>query len=42
MKSIIIYCAKKGAKKFKRISIQQFKVNDKEFVLSKIKEIMRL
>jgi flavodoxin len=34
--------AKKGAKKFNRFSIQQFKVNDKEFVLSKIKEIARL
>ncbi len=27
---------KKGAKSFKRFSIQQFKVDDKEFVLSKI------
>ena len=34
--------AKKGAKEFNRFSIQQFKVNDKEFVLSKIKEIARL
>ena len=34
--------AKKGAKDFKRFSIQQFKVNNKEFVLSKIKEIARL
>ena len=33
---------KKGAKDFKRFSIQQFKVNNKEFVLSKIKEIARL
>lgn len=32
--------SKKGAKNFKRFSIQQFKVSDKEFVLSKIKEIM--
>jgi multimeric flavodoxin WrbA len=30
--------AKKGAKSFRRFSIQQFKVGDKEFVLSKIKE----
>jgi NAD(P)H dehydrogenase (quinone) len=30
---------KKGAQKFKRFSIQQFKVNDKELVFSKIKEI---
>ncbi len=28
----------KGARGFKRFSIQQFKVDDKEFVLSKIKE----
>lgn len=34
--------AKKGAKDFKKFSIQQFKVNDKEFVLSKIKEATRL
>ena len=34
--------AKKGAKSFNRFSIQQFKVNDKEFVLSKIKEVARL
>ncbi len=33
---------KKGAKDFRKFSIQQFKVNDKEFVLSKIKEIARL
>jgi NAD(P)H-dependent FMN reductase len=32
--------AQKGAKGFKRFSIQQFKVNDKEFVLEKIKEII--
>jgi multimeric flavodoxin WrbA len=32
----------KGAKNFKRFSIQQFKVNDKGFVLSKIKEVARL
>lgn len=31
--------AKKGAKDFQKFSIQQFKVNDKEFVLSKIKEM---
>lgn len=31
--------AKKGVKSFKRFSIQQFKVNNQEFVLSKIKEI---
>ncbi|MFH1201497.1 MAG: flavodoxin [Candidatus Omnitrophota bacterium] len=30
--------SKKGARQFKRFSIQQFKVKDKEFVLSKIKE----
>lgn len=29
--------AKKGAKQFKRFSIQQLKVDDREFVLSKIK-----
>lgn len=34
--------AKKGVKDFKRFSIQQFKVKDKEFVLSKIKGTMRL
>lgn len=33
---------KKAAKEFRRFAIQQFKVNDKEFVLSKIKEMMRL
>lgn len=32
----------KGAKNFKRFSIQQFKVSDTEFVLSKIKEATRL
>ncbi len=31
--------SKKGARQFKRFSIQQFKVNDREFILSKIKEI---
>ncbi|MDD2689781.1 MAG: flavodoxin [Candidatus Omnitrophica bacterium] len=31
--------SKKGAKQFKQFSIQQFKVKDKEFVLSRIKEI---
>jgi flavodoxin len=34
--------AKKGAKNFKRFSIQQFQVKDKEFVLAKIKETTRL
>jgi len=34
--------AAKGAKDFKRFSIQQFKVKNKEFILSKIKELMRL
>lgn len=34
--------AKKDAKKFSRFSIQQFKVRDKEFVLSQIKEKTRL
>ena len=33
---------KKGAKDFRRFSIQQFKVKDKEFVLSKITEMTRL
>lgn len=33
---------KKGAKDFKRFFIQQFKVNDRNFVLSKIKEILPL
>jgi flavodoxin len=32
----------KGAKNFKRFSIQQFKVGDKDFILSKIQETMRL
>lgn len=32
----------KGADSFKRFSIQQFKVGDKEYVLRKIKEAMRL
>lgn len=39
MQSIL---AKKGAKSFKKFSIQQFKVNDKEFVISQIEKIMRL
>lgn len=34
--------AKKGVKQFSRFSIQQFKVNNKEFVLSKIKEALGL
>ena len=34
--------SKKGVKDFRRFSIQQFKVNNKEFVLSKIKETLRL
>jgi flavodoxin len=34
--------AKKGAKQFRIFSIQQFKVNDREHVLSKIKEMTRL
>lgn len=34
--------SKKGAKNFRRFSIQQSKVNDKGFVLSKIQEITRL
>lgn len=34
--------AKKGAKSITRFSVQQFKVNDKEFVLSRIKDIARL
>lgn len=34
--------SKKGTQQFKRFSIQQFKVNDKEFVLAKIREIARL
>ena len=33
---------KKGARDFRRFSIQQFKVKDKEFVLSKIREVTRL
>ena len=32
--------SKKGAKEFKRFSIQQFKVKDKDFILSKIREIL--
>jgi flavodoxin len=32
--------AKKGAREFKRFSIQQFKVKDKDFVLSKIRQIL--
>ena len=32
--------AKKGAKEFKRFSIQQFKVQNKDFVLSKIRQIL--
>lgn len=31
--------SKKGARQFKQFSIQQFKVKDKEFIFSKIKEI---
>jgi len=34
--------AKKGGQNFKRFSIQQDKIDDKEFVLSKIKEIAPL
>lgn len=34
--------AQKGAKNFNRFSIPQFKVEDKEFILAKIKEILRL
>ncbi|MFH1269821.1 MAG: flavodoxin [Candidatus Omnitrophota bacterium] len=34
--------ARKGTKEFQKFSIQQFKVNDKEFILSKIREIARL
>jgi len=34
--------SKKGAKSFQRFSIQQFKVKEKEFVESKIKELTRL
>jgi flavodoxin len=34
--------AQKGATNFQHFSIQQFKVSDKEFVLAKIKEAMRL
>ena len=34
--------ARKGAKSFKRFSIQQFKVKDREFVLSEIDKMMRL
>ena len=33
---------KKGARDFRRFSIQQFKVKDKEFLLSKITEMTRL
>jgi flavodoxin len=32
--------AKKGAKQFSRFSVQQFKVNDKDFVLSTIEEVL--
>lgn len=39
MQDILI---KKGAQNFKRFSIQQFRVNDKDFVRSKIKETMPL
>jgi hypothetical protein len=31
--------ARKGAKSFKRFSIQQFKVKDREFVLSEIRNL---
>jgi len=34
--------SKKGANSFKRFSIQQFKAQDKEFVLSKIREVTPL
>jgi NAD(P)H-dependent FMN reductase len=34
--------AKKGARSFKRFSIQQFKAEDQEFVLAKIRELARL
>lgn len=33
--------ARKGAKTFKKISIQQFKVNNKEFIVSKIQEALK-
>ncbi|MCM8801001.1 MAG: NAD(P)H-dependent oxidoreductase [Candidatus Omnitrophica bacterium] len=39
MQSIL---AKKGVKSFKRFSISQFKVNDKDFILSKIKGIFTI
>jgi flavodoxin len=32
--------AKKGAQDFKRFSIQQYKVDDKEYVLSRIREVI--
>ena len=32
--------AKKGAKSFKRFSVQQYKINNKEVVLSKVKELL--
>jgi hypothetical protein len=34
--------AKKGAASFKRFSVPAGKIKDKEFILSKIKEAMRL
>lgn len=34
--------SKKGVREFSRFSIQQFEVKNKEFVLSKIKEILPL
>jgi len=34
--------AKKGARDFKKFSIQQFQVKDREFVLRTIKELTRL
>jgi flavodoxin len=32
--------SQKGAKNFRRFSVQQFKANDKEFILSKVKEVL--
>lgn len=34
--------AKKGAEKFKRFSIQQFKVNEQNFILCRIKKVLSL
>ena len=41
-KQVVEALAKKGAKSFKKFSLRQAKVKDREFVLSKIRETLSL